>query len=426
MTAELARRIAFTLGGLLVFRLGTYIPIPGIAPDALHRIISQHHDGLPGLADAATGGAIQRVSIFSLGIAPYLSAAIILQLLALVIPRFHARSRCGESGRRAMVRYTVGLAILLALLQAYGISLALQNADGLVREPGPLFLLTTTVSLVGGAVFLIWLAEQMTLRGIGNGLALLLCVGILAKFVASIASTAELARLGLMSGAALLVLAALAVAGVALIVVMERARRILPLVFTHRPGGGAGLTPQRGHLALKLNGAGIIPAIAAAWLASIPIAIVGLIARPEQGWLAAALRFMQPGKPAHMVFTVVVVIIVALIYTAFVVDPEHAAESLRARGGAFPGIAPGEASTDHLDRVVTSTTLVGAAYLVLMLLMPEALIAYAKVPYYFGGASALIMVCVVLDIEAQVRGLVRTGRGTNAHEIDSSRTAGGG
>lgn len=426
MTAELARRIAFTLGGLLVFRLGTYIPIPGIAPDVLHQIIDRHRDGWLGLADAATGGAIKRVSILSLGIAPYLSAAIILQLVALVIPRFHARSRRGDSGRRAMVRYTVGLAVLLALLQAYGIALALEKAGGLVREPGPLFLLTTIVSFVGGAVFLIWLAEQMTLRGIGNGLALLLCVGILAKFVASIASTAELSHLGLMSGAALLPLAVYAVAGVVLIVVMERARRIVPLVFTHRPADGEVLAPQRGHLALKLNGAGIIPAIVAAWLASVPVTIVALIARPEQGWLAAALRYMQPGKPAHMVFTVVVVTAIALIYTAFVVDPEHAAESLKARGGTFPGIAPGEASADHLDRVLTSTTLVGAAYLVLVLLLPEALIAYAKVPYYFGGASALIVVCAVLDIEAQVRGLVRTGRGTNAHEIDSSRTAGGG
>ena len=273
--------------------------------------------------------------------------------------------------------------------------------------------MSTTLTLTGGTVLLIWLAEQMTLRGVGNGLALLLCVGIVAEFASTAASTAGLNRVGLLSGDAMIALAGLTIILVALIAFMERARRLVPLEFT-RSSEASGTRRDRSHLALKLNGADIMPAIIAGWFVYVPIAIAGIIPHVEQGWFATALRHMQPGRPAHMIFTAVVVAILALVYTAFVIDPEHAADSLQARGGAIPEIAPGEATADHLDRVVTFTTLIGAAYLVAVLLIPEALIAYAKVPYYFAGGSVLIIVCAVLDIEAQVRARSLTGRGGNS------------
>lgn len=426
MTPEFVRRIAFTLGALLLYRLGTYIPLPGLDLGVLGEIFNHDRDGLLGMANAASGGAIGQPSIFSLSITPYISAAIVLQLIALVSSKFNAIGKRGESGRRAMGRYTFGLTLLLTVFQAFGIAEALQRVANLITHPGSGFLISTTATLAGGTIFLIWLSEQITLRGIGNGLALILCTGIVMDLMQTVVSTIRLGQSGLLSGNSILLLVIVAVAVVGFIVFIERARRHVPVEFAGWQLGGRSVPPQRSHLSLKLNGAGLIPAIIAPWFFYLPLTIFSFAFGSTESGLTATFRHMQPGQPAHMTFTSVAIIVLALIYTAFVMDPEQAADSLNRNDGAIPGIAPGEATATHLDHVVSYTALVGAAYLVLMLLIPEALIAYARVTYYFGGASALILVCAVLDIEAQVRGGLLVGRGGKFHEIDSSRTAGGG
>jgi preprotein translocase subunit SecY len=413
MMPELAKRIAFTLGALLIFRLGTNIPLPGLD---LAVLFNQNHSGLPRMANTASSVAIAPLSIFALGIFPYITAAIVIQLIALVSSRFNAIAKRGAAGRRVMARYTLGLTIFLTALQAFGIARGLESASNLVSQSGGIFLLSTTVTLVGGTIFLIWLSEQITVRGVGNGLALILSVGIVMQFAAETAKTIELGWRGALSGGNLLVIAALAVGFIAFIVFVERARRYVPLEFAGRQVGDRAIPPVRSYLSLKLNGAGLIPAVVAPWFVYLPLTVAGPLfgsewLRSNQGWLAATLKHMLPGQPAHMIYTVLAVIILALIYTAFVVDPENAADSLKRNGAVIPGIAPGEATAEHLDRVVSYTTFAGAPYLVAVLLIPEALIAYANVPYYFAGASALILVCAVLDIEAQVRGRSLTARG---------------
>jgi preprotein translocase subunit SecY len=403
MTPELAKRIAFTLGALLVYRLGTYIPVPGIDPQALGQILNDHRGAL----------TLRRLSLFSLGLTPYFSAAIIIQLLSLISSRFNALARRGEAERRKISRYTLGLAIALAVVQALGIAQALAGIPGIVGNAGGLFVISTTFTFAAGAIFLVWLSEQITLRGIGNGLALILCVGIVMDFAAETATTIELSRSGLLSGGSLFALIVLTVCFVAGVVFVERGRRRIPLEFAARQVGDRSVPPQHSLLALKLNNAGLMPAIVAPWFFYLPLTVAGLVVGSQEGWLGAVLKHMQAGQPGHMIYLLVTVIILALIYTAFVVDPEYASDSLQRVGAAIPGIEPGEATTNYLDQVVAYTTFAGAAYLVAVLLIPEALIAYAKVPYYFAGGSVLIVVCAVLDIEAQVRGRSLTGRRGN-------------
>lgn len=403
MTPELAKRIAFTLGALLVYRLGTYIPVPGIDPQALGQILNDHRGAL----------TLRRLSLFSLGLTPYFSAAIIIQLLSLISSRFNALARRGEAERRKISRYTLGLAIALAVVQALGIAQALAGIPGIVGNAGGLFVISTTFTFAAGAIFLVWLSEQITLRGIGNGLALILCVGIVMDFAAETATTIELSRSGLLSGGSLFALIILTVCFVAAVVFVERGRRRIPLEFAARQVGDRSVPPQHSLLALKLNNAGLMPAIVAPWFFYLPLTVAGLVVGSQEGWLGAVLKHMQAGQPGHMIYLLVTVIILALIYTAFVVDPEYASDSLQRVGAAIPGIEPGEATTNYLDQVVAYTTFAGAAYLVAVLLIPEALIAYAKVPYYFAGGSVLIVVCAVLDIEAQVRGRSLTGRRGN-------------
>lgn len=403
MTPELAKRIAFTLGALLVYRLGTYIPVPGIDPQALGQILNDHRGAL----------TLRRLSLFSLGLTPYFSAAIIIQLLSLISSRFNALARRGEAERRKISRYTLGLAIALAVVQALGIAQALAGIPGIVGNAGGLFVISTTFTFAAGAIFLVWLSEQITLRGLGNGLALILCVGIVMDFAAETATTIELSRSGLLSGGSLFALIVLTVCFVAGVVFVERGRRRIPLEFAARQVGDRSVPPQHSLLALKLNNAGLMPAIVAPWFFYLPLTVAGLVVGSQEGWLGAVLKHMQAGQPGHMIYLLVTVIILALIYTAFVVDPEYASDSLQRVGAAIPGIEPGEATTNYLDQVVAYTTFAGAAYLVAVLLIPEALIAYAKVPYYFAGGSVLIVVCAVLDIEAQVRGRSLTGRRGN-------------
>lgn len=387
MTSELARRIAFTLGALFVYRLGNTIPLPGIETS-------------PG-----------RFSVFALNIIPYLSVAIFVQLVSMVSSRLNELVGRGDSGRRIIARYTLGLTLLLTAFQAYGIASGLQKVPNAVSDPGALFLLSTTATLLGGTVFLIWLCEQITARGIGNGLALILFAGVAAEVPNSLASLLELARRGIISTGHLLLLVVLSVALVGLVVFVELARRRVPVEFAARKSGTRSVPPQQSYLSIKLNSAGLIPAVAAPWLIFLPLNFLGLVFSQDSSWLTAASNQMGIGHPGHMIVSFIAIIVLAFIYTSFVVDPERAAVSLQTYGGAIPGIASGEATAEYLDRVVSSTTAIGAAYFAAIFLLPEALITWANVPYYFGGASVLIVVCTILDVEAQVRGMSLTGRG---------------
>lgn len=399
MTPELARRIAFTLGALLVYRLGTYVPVPGIDPQALAQILHEPRGG----------ATLRRLSLLSLGLKPYFFAAILIQLLSLVSPRFNGIARRGDAGRRKTARYTFILAMALAVFQAGGIARALSGIPSLAGEGGLLFVASVTVTMAGGVMFLIWLSEQITQRGIGNGLALILCASIVMDFAAETAATIELHQSGELSDGSLFGLAVLTICFVACIVFVERGRRRLPLEFAGRQVGDRVLPAQRSQLVLKLNNAGYFPAIIAPWFFYIPLTVAGFAGGGQDGWAGTALKHMQAGQPGHMIYMIVAVTILALVYTAFVLDPEYAAASLQRNGATIPGIELGEATASHLDRVISYTTFAGAAYLVAVLLIPEALIAYAKVPYYFAGGSVLIIVCTVLDIEAQVRGRSLTG-----------------
>ncbi|MEA2914993.1 MAG: preprotein translocase subunit SecY [Bradyrhizobium sp.] len=387
MTSELARRIAFTLGALFVYRLGTYIRLPGINTS-------------PG-----------RLSIFALNITPYLSVAMLIQLVSMVSSRLNALVGRGDSGRRIIARYTLGLTLLLTAFQAYGIASGLQEVPNAVSDPGALFLLSTTATLLGGMIFLIWLSEQITARGIGNGLALILFTGVAAEMPNTLASLLELSRQGILSTGLLLLLVILSVAVVGLVVFVELARRPVPVEFAARKSELQPIPSQQSYLSIKLNSAGLIPTVVAPWLIFLPLILIGFAFGQKSPWVAAAFKQMEFGNPGHMAVNFIAIAILAFIYTSFVVDPERAAVSLQTYGGAIPGIASGEATAEYLDRVVSGTTAIGAAYLAAIFLLPEALITWANVPYYFGGASVLIVVCTVLDVEAQVRGMSLTGRG---------------
>jgi preprotein translocase subunit SecY len=396
MKSELARRIGITIGALLIFRLGTFIPLPGITPqNAVH---------LP--------ASLGRISILSLSLLPYLSAAIIIQLVSLVWRRLNALERSGEAGRRRIAWVTLALTLPLVTFQAFGVANAVQSIRGLVPEPGGWFLLSTTASMVGGVFFLIWLSEQITRYGIGNGLAVILSVGIITLLPAEFVASLELVRQGAVSTNQLLFDTIFWLALVPVIVLVESARRNVPVQYAARQVGRRLLPPRTSVLPIKLNSAGfLIPTTVMPWIIFLPLAAAtfGLGQTP---WLAAAYGHMHFARPAHIIVGVVLGFVLAFIYTAYVLDPERAAETLREQGGAIPGVAPGEPTADHLDRVVSLTTIVGAGWLVAISFLPEALVAGGVlIPYKMGGGSALIVVCTILDIRTQVRDLRRAGRG---------------
>jgi preprotein translocase subunit SecY len=396
MNSELARRIVFTLGALLVFRLGTYIPLPGIhrPPDQLVHLHT-----------------VAQFSIFSLQILPYLTAAILIQLASMVSSRLGALPRSGEAGRRKLARYTIGLTVLLTAFQAYGVASGLQDVPGFVSEPGGLFLLSTTVTLTGGTVFLIWLSEQITARGIGNGLALILFANLATSMPRAIASTVESTLQGAVSVGRVSLLTILWVALVGMVVFVERARRRVPLEFAARNLGGRVLAEQSTHLSLKLNAAGLMPTVVSSWLYLLPLMAASLVLDRNSPWLAAANWMTEATHAAGMILSSVAIVLLAFVYTSFVVDPEHAADSLKTYGAAIPGIEPGEPTAEHLDRIVSYVTCIGAVYLAAVFLAPELLRSLGQGSFYLGGASVLVVVCTVLDIETQVRGLTLTRPG---------------
>jgi preprotein translocase subunit SecY len=399
MSEEFIRRIAITLGVLLLYRLGTYIPLPGINPtiwDDIYR--TQAGAGL-GSLNVLAGGGIHRLAIFALNIVPYVSAAIILQLAMLVSQRLRALARQGEQGRATIVRRTRYLTAGLAALQAWGIAEGLQGVDGVVANPGPLFTLSTVITLTGGTLVLVWLSEQITLNGIGNGIALLLFSGIVAELPAAVAQALELGRRGMLSSNALIGLFVLVVVVTGAVVFMELARRRISTRYAAREGAQP-VTERGAELSLKLNGAGVVPLLLASWFLQVPLAFASFIGLQNPTWLAAE-------RPLYLILYAALIILCAYLYTAFVLDPEEAAATLKRTGGSIVGIAPGEPTIEHLDQIVSRTTAIGAAYLTLIALLPEIVIRVAAVPFYFGGTVLLTVVCTALDLNAQVRGTLR-------------------
>ena len=393
MNPELARRIAFTLGALLVYRIGSHIPLPGVNPAVWDQIFQNQQGGLLGLSNALSGGLLARLSVFSLVIVPYVSAAIMVQLASFFVPRLRALHHGGERGRRAIDRWTLALTVLIATFQSYGIADGLQGVSDLVVEPGPAFRLMTVLTLTAGTLFVTWLCWQISERGVGNGIALILCLGIVAQLPQAIAATFELGRQGLLPGNLIVGLALLSVALVVLVVTVEKARRCEPVAFS-----GPGRAPAQ--LSFKLNGAGVIPALIAAWVLALPLAAVALFAPDAAGFG----RAFTHGAPLYLLTYAIVIVFCVYLYTAFVLDPAEAAEKLQRLGGAIPDVAPGAATADHLDAVLSRITLIGAGYFVMICLIPELLISWAQVPFYFGGTSLLVLVCTVLDLETEVRG----------------------
>jgi preprotein translocase subunit SecY len=400
---ELKKRIWFTLGALLIYRLGTYIPIPGINPQALADIFRQNQSGILGMFNMFAGGAVGRMAIFALNIMPYISASIIMQLLTTVSPHLEQLKKEGDQGRKQINQYTRYGTVLLATLQGYGIAVGLEGAGNVVTDPGMFFRLTTVITLVGGTVFLMWLGEQITARGVGNGISLIIFSGIVAELPSAIVGTVELGRQGALSTPLILGIFVMAIGVVAFIVFMERAQRRLLVQYPKRQMGNRMFQGDSSHLPLKLNTAGVIPPIFASSLLLLPITVANFSSGQGPDWLTSVTALVGHGQPLYIFMYVGMIVFFAFFYTAVVFNPKETADNLKQYGGFIPGIRPGERTAEYIDYVLTRITVVGAAYLAVVCVLPELLISYAAVPFYFGGTSLLIVVSVTMDTVAQVQ-----------------------
>ena len=404
---ELKKRIWFTLGALVIYRLGTYIPLPGIDPAILKDIFEQQAGGILGMFDMFAGGAFGRMTIFALNIMPYISAMIIMQLLTAVHPYFEQLKKEGEPGRKKINQYTRYGTVLLAALQAYGIAVGLEGMTGsqgtAVQDPGLYFRATTVITLVGGTIFLMWLGEQITARGVGNGISLIIFSGIVANLPAALAGTLELGRTGAMSSLFIIILLLMAVAVIAFIVFMERAQRRLIVQYPKRQVGNRMFGGENSHIPLKINTAGVIPPIFASSLLLLPITVAGFSASSGPNWLGDVTALLGRGQPLYLIIYASLIVFFAFFYTSVVFNPVETADNLKKYGGFVPGIRPGKNTADHLDYILTRLTAVGALYLTAVSIMPEILISQYAVPFYFGGTSLLIVVTVTMDTVAQVQ-----------------------
>lgn len=400
---ELKKRIWFTIGALIVFRLGTYVPIPGIDPEQFARNFQQQSGGVLGLFNMFSGGAVERMAIFALNIMPYISASIIVQLLTSVIPSLEALKKEGESGRKVINQYTRYLTVVLALVQSWGIAVGLQGSSAAI-DPGPFFLASTVITLTGGTLFLMWLGEQITSRGIGNGSSLIIFAGIVAHLPVTIIGALELGRTGALSPAIILGVAVAAVALVYFIVFMERAQRRILINYPKRQVGNRMYEGQTSFLPLKLNTSGVIPPIFASSLLLLPATAASFSANNGSGWLGAVTAYLGHGTPLFMALYAALIIFFTFFYTAVVFNPQETADNLKKHGGFIPGIRPGERTAAFLDKVLTRITVIGALYLTLVCLCPEILSSYASASLGFGGTSLLILVTVTMDTVAQIHG----------------------
>jgi preprotein translocase subunit SecY len=401
---ELKKRIWFTLGALLVYRLGTYIPLPGIDPNSWDQIFRSQAGGILGMFNMFAGGGIHRMAIFALNIMPYISASIIIQLMTTVSPTLEQLKKEGEAGRKTINQYTRYLTVVLAAFQAYGISVGLEGAGTVVTDPGMFFRISTVITLTGGTMFLMWLGEQITQRGIGNGTSLIIMSGIVAQLPSAVAGTLELGRQGALSTGLILIVLVMAVAVVAFIVFMERAQRRLLIQYPKRQVGNRMFEGQSSHLPLKLNTSGVIPPIFASSLLLLPTTVANFTAGQGPEWLTLITTQLSHGRPLFLLLYVGLIVFFAFFYTAIVFNPTETADNLKKHGGFIPGIRPGERTAEYIDYVLSRITVIGAAYLAIVCLVPEMLISYAAVPFYFGGTSLLIVVSVTMDTVAQVQG----------------------
>jgi preprotein translocase subunit SecY len=401
---ELKKRIWFTLGALLVYRLGTYIPMPGINPGAVAELFNQQSSGILGMFNMFAGGAVGRMAIFALNIMPYISASIIVQLLTAVSPHLEQLKKEGEQGRKQINQYTRFGTVFLAAVQAYGIAVGLEGAGNVVTDPGWFFRISTVITLTGGTIFLMWLGEQITQRGVGNGISLIIFAGIIAGLPAAIAGTLELGRQGALSTVIILAIFVMAVVVIAFIVFMERAQRRLLIQYPKRQVGNRVFQGDSSHLPLKLNTAGVIPPIFASSLLLLPITVANFSSGQGPEWLTTVTTLLGHGQPLYMLLYAAGIIFFAFFYTAVVFNPADTAENLKKHGGFIPGIRPGERTAQYIDYVLTRITVVGALYLTLVCLLPEFLVSWWNVPFYFGGTSLLIVVSVTMDTVSQVQG----------------------
>ena len=402
---ELKKRLWFTVGALIIYRLGTYLPLPGIDPGALADIFSQQSSGILGMFDMFSGGALSRMTIFALNIMPYITASIIMQLMTAIVPSLEALKKDGESGRKMINQYTRYLTVLLATVQGYGIAVGLESASGVVDDPGLFFRVTTVVTLVGGTLFLMWLGEQVTSRGVGNGISLIIFAGIVANLPTALAGTLELGRTGALSSLLIVLLFVMAAAVIAFIVFIERSVRKILVQYPKRQHGNKVFGGDQSFLPLKINVPGVIPPIFASSLLLMPVSIINLTGGQAGGadWLVALNAMLGRGQPLYLLIYVSMIVFFAFFYTAIVFNPEDTAENLRKYGGYIPGIRPGKSTADYLDFVLTRLTVLGAAYLSAICILPELLISKYAVPFYFGGTSLLIVVTVTLDTVGQIQ-----------------------
>ena len=403
-TSELKNRILFCLGAIVVYRLGAHIPVPGIDPLVLKKLFDSQSGGILGMFNMFSGGALKRFTLFALGIMPYISASIIMQLLTVVSPQLEQLKKDGEAGRRLITKYTRYGTVILAAFQALGISIALESQPGLVLDPGLAFRLTTVVTLVSGTMFLMWSGEQITERGIGNGISIIIFSGIVAGLPHAIGSTLELARTGAFSIPLVFFLFAATILVTALVVFVERGQRKITVNYAKRQVGNKLYGGQTSHLPLKLNMAGVIPPIFASSIILFPATLAGWFGSSEKMlWLKDIGAAISPGQPIYIFLFAVAIVFFCFFYTALVFNPKETADNLK-KGGAFvPGIRPGEQTAKYIDTIMGRLTLVGAVYITLVCLLPEFLILKFNVPFYFGGTSLLIIVVVTMDFMTQVQ-----------------------
>ena len=402
---DLQKRIWFTIIALVVYRVGTFIPIPGIDPAAFANAFQSQAGGILGMFNTFSGGAVERMAVFALNVMPYISASIIVQLMATSIPSLEALKKEGEVGRKQLNQYTRYLTLLLAIFQSYGIAIGLQSSQGVVIDPGVFFMASTVITLTGGTMFLMWLGEQVTARGVGNGISLIIMAGIVAELPRTVMQALALARTGDISPFALLALTALMIAVIVFIVFIERSQRRLVVQYPKRQQGNRMFMGESSFLPLKINTAGVIPPIFASSLLLLPTTIVSFMGMgadtPE--WVNQMQAYIGYGRPGHIILYGLGIIFFCFFYTSIVFNPEETADNLRKYGGFLPGIRPGKKTAEYLDYVLTRLTVIGALYITAVCLLPEILASAYSVPFYLGGTSILIVISVTLDTVAQIQ-----------------------
>ncbi|MEO8938803.1 MAG: preprotein translocase subunit SecY [Burkholderiaceae bacterium] len=406
---DLKRRLIFLLGALVVYRIGAHIPVPGIDPTELAKFFQSQQGGILGMLNMFSGGALSRFSIFALGIMPYISASIIMQLLTVVSPQLEAIKKEGESGRRKITQYTRYGTLLLGTFQALSISIALESQAGLVLDPGFMFRITTVICLLTGTMFLMWLGEQITERGLGNGISIIIFAGIAAGLPHALANLFELVNTGAMSILTVLIIGLVAIAVTAFVVFVERGQRKILVNYAKRQVGNKVYGGQSSHLPLKLNMSGVIPPIFASSIILLPATITSWFSSSESmRWLKDVAGALAPGQPVYVLLYAAAIIFFCFFYTALVFNSKETADNLKKSGAFVPGIRPGEQTARYIDKILMRLTLAGAVYITLVCLLPEFLVLWKNVPFYFGGTSLLIIVVVTMDFMSQVQAYIMT------------------